>query len=91
MPLGAMRNASYKVVEKELNSGDTILLLTDGLPEQMNNKEMIFDYSRVHKYFGEIVENSPDEIINSLVKKADEWMNGAVQADDMTFVVMKVV
>ena len=90
MPLGAMRNASYKIVEKQLCSGDTILLLTDGLPEQMNSHKVPFDYSRVRKYFGEIAENTPDEIINSLVKKADEWMNGTVQSDDISFVVIKV-
>ena len=55
MPLGAMRNASYKIVEKELKSGDTILLLTDGLPEQMNGKEEMFDYSRVKNHFNEVM------------------------------------
>ncbi|HEX7357651.1 MAG TPA: two-component regulator propeller domain-containing protein, partial [Ignavibacteriaceae bacterium] len=30
MPLGAMKNFPYKVIEKEINSGDIILLLTDG-------------------------------------------------------------
>jgi ligand-binding sensor domain-containing protein/serine phosphatase RsbU (regulator of sigma subunit) len=90
MPLGAMRKASYNLVEKELGAGDTILLLTDGLPEQMNNREEMFDYSRVQKYFNEIVEKSPDEIIETLVNKADEWMDGKSQADDMTFIVIKV-
>ena len=90
MPLGAMRNVSYNLVEKQLYSGDTILLLTDGLPEQMNSHKVPFDYSRVRKYFGEIAENTPDEIINSLVQKADEWMNGTAQTDDISFVVIKV-
>jgi ligand-binding sensor domain-containing protein/serine phosphatase RsbU (regulator of sigma subunit) len=90
MPLGAMKNFSYKVVEKEIRSGDTILLLTDGLPEQMNGKEEMFDYSRVKNNFCEIIECNPDEIINKLVKAGDEWMNGTVQADDMTFVVIRV-
>jgi len=90
MPLGAMRNVSYKLVEKQLCSGDTILLLTDGLPEQMNSHKVPFDYSRVQKYFSDIAENTPDDIIKSLVKKADEWMNGTAQADDITFVVIKV-
>jgi hemoglobin-like flavoprotein len=90
LPLGAMGSVSYKLVEKELNSGDTILLLTDGLPEQMNSHKVIFDYSRVLKYFDEIAENTPNEIINCLVQKADEWMDGQKQSDDITFVVMKV-
>ncbi|HSW54123.1 MAG TPA: SpoIIE family protein phosphatase [Ignavibacteriaceae bacterium] len=90
LPLGAMRNASYKLVEKQLCSGDTILLLTDGLPEQMNSHKVPFDYSRVQKYFGEIADNSPKDIINRLVQKADDWMDGQKQSDDVTFVVIKV-
>lgn len=90
LPLGAMGSPSYKLVEKQLNSGDTILLLTDGLPEQMNSHKVIFDYSRVLKYFDEIAENTPNDIINRLVQKANEWMNGTAQVDDITFVVIKV-
>ena len=90
MPLGAMRNASYKIVEKEIKTGDTILLLTDGLPEQMNGSEEMFDYSRVKNSFNEIVENSPNTIIEKLVEAGDKWMNGRVQDDDITFVVISI-
>ena len=90
LPLGALQNTSYNLVVKELKSGDTILLLTDGLPEQMNNRKVIFDYSRVLKYFDEIAENTSNEIMTKLVKKAEEWMDGQQQGDDITFVVIKV-
>lgn len=90
MPLGAMKNFSYKVVEKEIKSGDIILLLSDGLPEQMNSNEEMFDYHRVKVNFQNLVDNKPDDIITSLVNAGDEWMNGTIQADDMTFVVVKV-
>jgi ligand-binding sensor domain-containing protein/serine phosphatase RsbU (regulator of sigma subunit) len=90
MPLGAMRNASYKILEKELKSGDTILLLTDGLPEQMNANEEMFDYSRVKNHFNEIIENTPDTIIEKFVEAGDGWMNGRVQDDDITFVVIRI-
>lgn len=90
MPLGAMRKFSYKMVEKELRSGDTILLLTDGLPEQMNQNDEMFDYPRVKNHFNEIAHNSPEEIINKLINKADYWMAGKQQADDMTFIVIRV-
>nr|HMN49365.1 SpoIIE family protein phosphatase [Ignavibacteriaceae bacterium] len=90
MPLGAMRNASYNILEKEIESGDTILLLTDGLPEQMNINEEMFDYSRVKKSFNDIAEYSPDKIIEKLVEAGDGWMNGRQQDDDITFVVIRV-
>ncbi len=90
MPLGAMRNASYKIFDKIIKSGDTILLLTDGLPEQMNNQEEMFDYSRVKNNFNELAENSPNKIIEKLVEAGDEWMDGRVQDDDITFVVIRI-
>ena len=43
MPLGAMLKFPYNIHEKELKSGDTILLLTDGIPEQMNIDEEMYD------------------------------------------------
>ena len=90
MPLGAMRKFSYGIVEKKLRSGDTLLLLTDGLPEQMNSKDEMFDYHRVKDHFNQIADCSPDEIIKHFVNKADDWMNGTPQADDITFIVIKV-
>jgi serine phosphatase RsbU (regulator of sigma subunit) len=90
MPLGAMRNASYNIIQKEIKSGDTILLLTDGLPEQMNGNEEMFDYTRVKSHFNEIIGNTPGTIIEKLVEAGDSWMNGRVQDDDITFVVIRI-
>jgi serine phosphatase RsbU (regulator of sigma subunit) len=90
MPLGAMKKGSYKIVEKELNSGDILLLITDGLPEQMNNNDEMFDYSRVKDRFREITINTPEVIIEKLVRLGDEWMGDKTQADDITLVVIKV-
>ena len=90
-PLGALKNSNYSVVEKELKSGDTLLLLTDGLPEQMNSKNEMFGYPQIKNYFNEIADSSPEEIIKDLVKKADNWMNGTLQGDDITFIALKVL
>ena len=90
MPLGAMANFPYRVYERELKPGDTILFLTDGLPEQMNKDEEMFDYIRVKERFVESAEKSPQEIIEHLISAGDRWMDGASQEDDITFVVVKV-
>ena len=90
MPLGAMRNINHELVEKELNSGDTILLLTDGLPELMNGQNEMFDYSRIKKHFIEVIENSPQIIIEKFIEAGDNWMNGGTQEDDISFVVIRV-
>jgi ligand-binding sensor domain-containing protein/serine phosphatase RsbU (regulator of sigma subunit) len=90
VPLGAMRNAKYQVCERPLNSGDTLLLLTDGLPEQMNSQEEMFDYMRLKHHFCENIENSPEIIIQKLVEAGDNWMDGKSQDDDITFVVIRI-
>ncbi len=90
MPLGAMRNAKYQSTEMELKSGDVLLLMSDGLPEQMNHNDEMFDYSRVKDHFNAQVKEKPNEIIQKLVQAGDAWMNGRSQDDDITFVIIKV-
>jgi sigma-B regulation protein RsbU (phosphoserine phosphatase) len=90
IPLGAMRNAKYKICDKQLKSGDTILLLTDGLPEQMNHHEEMFDYGRLKTVFHDNINNTPDSIIEKLVEAGDSWMGGRNQDDDITFVIIRV-
>jgi len=90
MPLGAMQNANYDMHEKVLKAGDTILLLSDGLPEQMNNREEMFDYTRVKEHLIQNLNNSPQTIIEKLVKAADDWMDGRSQDDDISFVVIRI-
>jgi serine phosphatase RsbU (regulator of sigma subunit) len=90
MPLGAMKNFPYALHEASLEKGDTLLLLTDGLPEQKNAAGEMFDYAKVKESFTEIGGASPDDVIAHLMNKGEEWMRGAIQEDDMTMLVVKV-
>ena len=89
MPLGAMKNFPYLLHETEMEPGDVMLLLTDGLPEQKNVAEEMFDYARVQQVFVESVASGPEEIIARLVKEGDSWMQGTELQDDITLLVMK--
>ncbi|MBK7379016.1 MAG: serine/threonine-protein phosphatase [Ignavibacteriales bacterium] len=51
MPLGAMKNFPYEIKELEISSGDTILLLSDGLPELKNETEDQYSYTKVKDEF----------------------------------------
>jgi len=90
MPLGAMANFPYNVHEKVLNSGDVIMLLTDGIPEQMNEDEEMYDYPRVKDQFIKVAEKAPSEIIDHFIKSCDNWMGSAIQADDITIMVIRI-
>ncbi len=64
MPLGAIKNFPYEIIKTELSSGDTILLLSDGLPELKNVNNIQFGYERVKESFRQTAEKQPEEIID---------------------------
>ena len=90
MPLGAIRNFEYKLYETELNSGDCILLLSDGYPELENINNEQIGYERLKTQFAEVAEKHPDEIIQYFKNSGSEWVNDKDPDDDVTFVVIKV-
>ena len=90
MPLGTMDKFPYQVLDNQLNPGDTILLLSDGLPELLNEKGELYGYKRVGKVFEEVAERGPDEIINRLKDESLTWIDGKSPDDDVTFVVLRV-
>jgi len=91
VPLGAMRSFPYKLYETTMEEGDTLLLMTDGLPEQKNFSEEMFDYARVIDGFRETVEMEPADIIHQLVSRGESWMEGAIQDDDITLMVVRKI
>lgn len=90
MPLGAMKNFPYTVHEETLDPGDTLLLVTDGLPEQKDPSGEMLDYDRVRSGFLGAANRPAEEIIKSLVGAGDAWMNGAAQDDDITIMVIRM-
>jgi serine phosphatase RsbU (regulator of sigma subunit) len=90
MPLGAMKSAQYAMHEETLEPGDTLLLLTDGLPEQRNTGGEMLDYPRVQSSFMDASAYSPEEIIKHLVAVGDSWMTGATQDDDITLMAIRM-
>jgi len=90
MPLGAMKNFPYEIEETEISTGDTILLLSDGLPELKNEKNEQYGYDKVKTEFKSIADKSPNEIVEYLKSSSSQWLNGAEPDDDVTFVVIKV-
>ncbi|MBU2491575.1 MAG: SpoIIE family protein phosphatase [Bacteroidetes bacterium] len=90
MPLGAMNNFPYELKEMELAIGDTILLMSDGFPELVNENDELYGYKRVRNKFEEVAEKEPEEIISYLKNDGSIWVNNNDPDDDVTFVVIKV-
>ena len=90
MPLGTMEQFPYDVRETTLNTGDTILLMTDGFPELQNNDNKQLGYKRARNLFEEVAELSPEDIVTKLKDEGSRWVNDKDPDDDVTFVVIKV-
>lgn len=90
MPLGAISDSSFTINKFDVDSGDAILILSDGLPELKNEKNEQYDYSRVKVEFNSIAEKTPNEIVEYLKDSVSQWANGIEPDDDVTFVVIKV-
>jgi len=90
MPLGAVNNFPYQLKTTELNPGDTLLLLSDGLPELFNGNKEMFGYDRVTTEYEKVASNNAKEIIEHLKNIGSEWLNGNDPDDDITFVVLKM-
>jgi serine phosphatase RsbU (regulator of sigma subunit) len=89
-PLGGFTNFSYQQKETILNPGDSVLLMSDGLPELFNEKDEMFNYGRVKSVFMEAPKQPAEEIIAYLSSTAKKWRQGKEQQDDITFVALKI-
>jgi sigma-B regulation protein RsbU (phosphoserine phosphatase) len=89
MPLGAMKNAPYGLQEIAMQPGDTLLLLTDGLPEQKNASGEMFEYHRVQSTLASTCPAPPRMVIDQLVRAGEAWMEGVALDDDITLLVIQ--
>ncbi len=89
LPLGGPEGSAYTQQSIVLNSGDTILMMTDGFYELFNPEGQMLDLERVKSYFRAFVTKPPAEIISNLMTQADNWRQDAPQGDDITFVVIR--
>jgi serine phosphatase RsbU (regulator of sigma subunit)/ligand-binding sensor domain-containing protein len=90
MPLGAVSDFPYKLKQSTINPGDTMLLLSDGLPELFKKDREMFSYERVVQEFSKCAHKSPEEIIEDLKTAGSDWVEDEDPDDDVTFVVIKV-
>ena len=89
MPLGGLAY-DYQEMSLEVAAGDTLLLMSDGLPELQDERGEPFGYPRVRQSFQELGSRTPEEIIAGLGEAARTWTGGKPPNDDVTFVAVRV-
>jgi serine phosphatase RsbU (regulator of sigma subunit) len=89
LPLGSLRNEEYVLEKRKFREGDVLVQFSDGLPEAPNLAGDLYDYDRLKSLIQNSCHLSANEIIDTLVKSVDEWMQGQSNPDDITLVVTK--
>ncbi|HEY9421244.1 MAG TPA: SpoIIE family protein phosphatase, partial [Thermoanaerobaculia bacterium] len=89
MPLGGLLSA-YDERRLEIQPGDTVLLMSDGLPELTDPEGEPFGYVRVRETFESLGGKTPEDVIAGLTAAAEAWAAGQAPKDDITLVAIRV-
>jgi hypothetical protein len=89
LPLGGIETEIFDGFKKEFDTGDVMVMISDGLPELPNPTNEILDYEKVYSCIKENAEKSSIEIKDALVDLSDDWAKGVMNPDDITIVVIK--
>lgn len=87
LPVGVFEDIRYSLQEMTLPADATLLLYTDGLTEAANSEGSMFGLQRIITTASECLEKrlvSPDILMDSLLRQATLFTNGARQRDDLS-------
>jgi sigma-B regulation protein RsbU (phosphoserine phosphatase) len=88
--LGMMAGMEYEQRHVALESGDILLLYTDGIVEAMNGEEELFGPERLRSSLAAAKGLSAQGILDNILHDLRQFTNGEEQSDDITAVVIKV-
>ena len=91
VPIGLLEHQQYEEVVYQAESGDSLLLFSDGVEDQLNATEENFGQPRVRKLLMAKNDESPFQIVTSIFEELDEFRGGVPLTDDQTIVAMKVM
>jgi PAS domain S-box-containing protein len=87
--LGSGLPQKFSQQHYELEMGDTLVALSDGLPELFNRKRELLGYEHIKTLLQEISHLSTPEIVAKLNDLAAWWGGKKPNEDDFTYVVLK--
>ena len=87
--IGGMENMKYKNYEFKLQKGDRLFVYTDGIPEAINSDEEQFGVERMTDALNLDPTVEPMEVLANVRKEVNDFVDGAVQFDDLTMLCLK--
>jgi len=91
LPLGAMLNSKYELVELQLEIGDSLVFCSDGIIEAENEMQDILGYDETMSCVKKSIQSSDsgDEVVQKIFEKVDQHSGVIEQTDDQTVIVVR--
>ena len=82
--IGGMEGLKYHSYEMRIAPGSTLFLYTDGLPEATDAKKNMFGTDRILKVLNKKPNQSPEQILHTMIGAVNNFVKDAEQFDDLT-------
>jgi sigma-B regulation protein RsbU (phosphoserine phosphatase) len=91
LPLGMFADIHYEVSTVGLQSGDCLVVYTDGLTECGNEHDVLFGRKRLEDVLLTLPEeSSTDDILGALIKAQLSFCGNSPRRDDITIMILKI-
>ncbi|MGD2099030.1 MAG: SpoIIE family protein phosphatase [Desulfobacterales bacterium] len=90
LPLGVLEETIYQEYQKQIGSGQIILIGTDGIKEAVNRSGEMFGTQRLLQVINDTADQPAAKILDSVFKSLDRFCSPLKNDDDATLVVIKV-
>lgn len=90
MPLGIAEDARYEAGTVMLESGDWLVIFTDGVTEAENNSAQEYGEVRLAAMVDTMAAATPQVMLHTIMQDIDGFVGDAPQHDDVTLLLMKV-
>jgi sigma-B regulation protein RsbU (phosphoserine phosphatase) len=91
VPVGLLDDSQYEEVEYQTESGDAVLLYSDGVQDQLNDSDKHFTRGRTQELFKKHGPEAAQAIADAIFSEIDVFRDGVPVTDDQTVVVMRVL
>ncbi len=89
LPLGIQEGSSYQTAAVALESGDWLVIFTDGLVEAVNERDEEFGEGRLINILHGGAATSPSKLLSRIMVEVDLYVGSAPQHDDITCMLVK--
>jgi phosphoserine phosphatase RsbU/P len=89
LPLGILDETTYQSGSVRLQSGDNLVIFTDGLVEAVNPHDEEYGEERLLSVVQQAASNPPSKLLSRIMVDVDLFVGNAPQHDDVTCLLVK--